>query len=320
MDRISVDFKGPLPKTAAGYRYLFIAVDEYSRFPFAYACKDMTSSTVIDCLSKLFSLFGCPSYVHSDNQSSFISAEIKNFLVARGIASSHSSPYHPKGNGQCERFVGIIWKSIMLGLHTHNLPVSAWDRVVDGALHSLRSLVNTTMGETPHERLFAYRRKTTSGTSLPSWLSQPGPVLLKKHVRRKDELPVEQVDLIEPANPNFAFIRYPSGREARVSTGNLAKLPPLAAEETLGQEQKAMEQPATPVVPERGISTPQAEPLTSPLDATPETPLTSSPSPASPTEMPVRTVPSQSIPGDVEPGVELGRGHRVKRPRVILDL
>ena len=89
MDRMSIDFKGPLPITKFGNRYLLIIVDEYSRFPFAFPCRDMTSLSVIRCLSQVFSLLGTPNYLHSDNQSSFISAEIKEFLVNRGIATSH---------------------------------------------------------------------------------------------------------------------------------------------------------------------------------------------------------------------------------------
>jgi len=53
MERISLDFKGPLP-SASGNSYLSIAIDEYSQFPFAFPCKDMTAATVIRCLDKLY--------------------------------------------------------------------------------------------------------------------------------------------------------------------------------------------------------------------------------------------------------------------------
>ena len=41
--RLNIDFKGPLPKSTNGNSYLLTIIDEYSRFPFAFACKDMTS-------------------------------------------------------------------------------------------------------------------------------------------------------------------------------------------------------------------------------------------------------------------------------------
>ena len=82
-DRLSIDFKGPLKGSKP---YLFVVVDEYSRFPFAFPCKTMTSEIVVDCLSKLFSLFGFPAYIHSDRGLAFVSRELKDFLSTRGIA------------------------------------------------------------------------------------------------------------------------------------------------------------------------------------------------------------------------------------------
>ena len=115
----------------------------------------MYSSTVISCLEKLFSLCGTPQFVHSDNAPSFSSGSIKEFLLKRGIASSKSSPYHPTGNSQAERYIGIVWKSIRLSLKSNNLPLSCWETVLPNALHSIRSLLNTTTNTTPHE-LFYY--------------------------------------------------------------------------------------------------------------------------------------------------------------------
>ena len=39
--RLNIDFKGPLPVSQNGIRYLPTIIDEFSRFPFAYPCKDM---------------------------------------------------------------------------------------------------------------------------------------------------------------------------------------------------------------------------------------------------------------------------------------
>ena len=39
-ERVSVDFKGPIVTSPRGNRFLFVVADEYSRFPFAFACKD----------------------------------------------------------------------------------------------------------------------------------------------------------------------------------------------------------------------------------------------------------------------------------------
>ena len=88
-ERISVDFKGPLPSTSHN-KYLLTMIDEYSRFPFAFPCSDMTASTIIKCVCQLFSLFGMPSYIHSDRGSSFMSYKLKNFLHSKGVATSRT--------------------------------------------------------------------------------------------------------------------------------------------------------------------------------------------------------------------------------------
>ena len=147
-ERLNIDFKGPLP-TSSRNLYLFTITDEYSRFPFAFPCPDVSAPTVIKCFSKLFSVFGMPAYIHSDRGSSLISTELRTYLHSRGIATSRTTPYnHPRGNGQIERYNGIIWKAISLALKSKGLPVNQWEKVLLDALHSIRSLLCTATNAT----------------------------------------------------------------------------------------------------------------------------------------------------------------------------
>lgn len=68
-ERINIDFKGPL-LTNNRNKYFLMVVDEYSRFPFVFPCPDVSTNTVIKCLTSLFSHVGMPAYVHSDRGSS----------------------------------------------------------------------------------------------------------------------------------------------------------------------------------------------------------------------------------------------------------
>ena len=74
------------------------------RFPFAFACPDMTSATIIGCLNQLFAIFGMAAYIHSDRGTLFMSAELVHYLTSKGIATSHTTLYNPRGNGQTERY------------------------------------------------------------------------------------------------------------------------------------------------------------------------------------------------------------------------
>ena len=60
-ERLSIDFKGLLPSAYKNY-YMLTVTDEYSRFPFAFSCRNMESGTVIRCLTELFATvhLACP--------------------------------------------------------------------------------------------------------------------------------------------------------------------------------------------------------------------------------------------------------------------
>jgi len=150
--------------------YLFVAIDEYSRFPFVFACSSTTTKTVVDCLNNLFCLFGFPAYAHSDRGSSFMSSDLKVYFAERGIASSRSTPYHLTGNSQCERTNHTVWKTIKLLLHHRWWPEERWQDVLQDALNVMRSLLCTATNETPHERMFRFQRRATSGPAMPTWL------------------------------------------------------------------------------------------------------------------------------------------------------
>ena len=217
----NIDFKGPLKSNNQNTYFLNI-IDEYSRFPFVFPCKDVTTQSVIQCLCQLFSLFRMPAYIHSDRGSSFMSEELRQFLLSRGIATSRTTPYNPACNGQVERYNGTVWKAIMMALKTRGLPVTCWQDVLPDALHSLRSLLYTATNCTPHERFFKFERRNSTGVCVPTWLSVPGPVLLKRHIRTSKTDPlVDEVQLLQ-ANPQYAHIWHADGREATVSIRHLA--------------------------------------------------------------------------------------------------
>uniref|UniRef100_UPI00358ED32B uncharacterized protein n=1 Tax=Myxine glutinosa TaxID=7769 RepID=UPI00358ED32B len=218
---LAMDFKGPLP-VSSNSCYLLTIVDEYSRFPFAYMCVDMTAATVMRCLQNLFSMFGYPAYVHTDRGAVFLSQEVRGYLLQNNIASSYTTPYRPQANGQIERFNGIIWRAVMLNLRTLGRGLDKWAWSLPAALNSIRALLCTATNQTPHERLFHHPRSTGCIRSLPSWLAEPGPAYLKRAVRTSKYDPlVDKVQILQ-ANPEHARVMTADGRETTVSVRHLA--------------------------------------------------------------------------------------------------
>lgn len=222
-ERLAIDFKGPM-SNSTGNRYLLTVVDEFSRFPWAFPCSDMSSKTVIYCLRQLFCIFGTPVAIHSDRGAAFISTETREFLRDAGVHVTHTATYNPRGNGQCERMNGIIWKAIELALVDEGELSDKWEQYLSTALNAIRTLLSTATGQSPHERLFSYGRNSCYGKSLPSWLCEPGPILVRNFLQKsKFDPKVLEVQLVE-ANRHSALIKYPNGRTTMVSPRDLAPI------------------------------------------------------------------------------------------------
>ncbi|XP_069765878.1 uncharacterized protein [Narcine bancroftii] len=205
LETISLDFKGPLPSNNKNVYFLTV-IDEYSRFPFAIPCP------VIKGLDRIFSIFGFPSYVHTDRGSAFMSAELRRAMLRKGIATSRTMSYTHRAMGRSK---GTVWKTVNLALKTHGYPVTWWQDVLPEALHSTWSLLCTATNQTPHERMFAFPRKSGTVMEWPACLSEPGTVLLKSHTRTCETDP-----LIQPSN--YAHVKFPDGSTHIVLLRDLA--------------------------------------------------------------------------------------------------
>ena len=227
MERLCIDFTGPI--TQSQYPYFLNVVDEYSRFPFAFACTDMKIITVIKCLEHIFTFCGMSHYIHSDRGQSFMSSELKQYLTQKVIATSKSAPYHSTRNVQCDSFNQTIWNCISLYLESNKMSLKSWNLAIN-ALHSIRSLLCTSTIATPHEWFFIFKRKSTNGTSLPTWLMSPGKVYLRKFVRDKIDPLLDEVELLD-SNQHDATIKHSDGKESTVSTKDLAPCHPQLPKE-----------------------------------------------------------------------------------------
>ena len=271
-ERLSVDFKGPLPSNNKNI-YLLDIIDEYSRFPFAFPCPDTKSSTVINCFNQLFSMFGMPSFIHSDQGSAFMSHELKQYLLSKNVATSKSTPFNPQCNGQVEKLNGTLWKSITMALRSHGLPQANWQDVLPDALHSIRTLLCTATNATPHERFFVFQRRSTSGTSVPTWLTEKDTALLKRNVRHSKQEPLcDEVEILH-VNPSYAHVRTPDGREKSVSLKQLAQPGSISREPLVTLEQDVLNHalpntvpPSGPIGPPESLIEPQIEVLPPPLE------------------------------------------------------
>jgi transposase InsO family protein len=64
-------------------------------------------------MEEIFATFGLPYVLVSDNGRQFISSEFESYLKNNGITHKTSAPYHTATNGQAERYVQTIKKSLL---------------------------------------------------------------------------------------------------------------------------------------------------------------------------------------------------------------
>lgn len=156
--RIHMDFAGPFFE-----RNFLVVVDAYSKWPEVFVMTQITVLKTSAVLDGLFSRFGNPRTIVTDNGPTFTGKDFQEFLRLRGIKHITSAPFHPASNGQAERYVATLKDS----------------------LRSLRQFPGT-LDEKVNKFLLSYRRAPHSTTS-----ETPAKLFLGREIRTK-------LDLIKP--------------------------------------------------------------------------------------------------------------------------
>ena len=141
-DHIAVDSIVKLPKSTNGYRYVIVVVDLATRFVICKPQKTMSMEETARSLYEVFTLFGPPKILQSDNGTEYVNQLVKQLCAAAGIEHRTVLPYNPRANGLAERFVSLVktalkkkldgcyakWEEalpgITLALNTHELALT----------------------------------------------------------------------------------------------------------------------------------------------------------------------------------------------------
>lgn len=152
---VGIDFFGPFQNV-----YLLVVYDLFSKFPVVNEVSSTKCNIVKDKLTKIFSTFGIPHTVISDNGPPFNSSEFKDFASSLGFHHRKITPYWPQANGAAESFMKNIGKVIRCASVT-GLP---WRNELTKFLANFRATPHLSTGSSPSELIF----NNSNTSKLPS--------------------------------------------------------------------------------------------------------------------------------------------------------
>ena len=169
---IHVDHKGPLPKRKSGdYHHILVVTCALTRFTLLIPVHNVTAEETLKVLhGRVYSIFGTPLVLVSDNGPAFIHSMTQAASSLLGYRHIHVLPYNAQANGIAESSVGRIKKLL--------------DRQTDGyqqwhiLLPTLQLLLNTTVhtgtGVSPYVALFGREPNSVEQLENPALLPPVG--------------------------------------------------------------------------------------------------------------------------------------------------
>ncbi|XP_022797033.1 uncharacterized protein K02A2.6-like [Stylophora pistillata] len=149
---VAIDVLGPHPSG----ENLLVVVDYYSRFFEVVIMHSTTSRKMIEALTPIFTRYGYPFSLKSDNAPQFVSEEFENFLATHGIQHRKSPPLWPPANGEVESQNRTLLKSLKVA----EVKGKKWKDELDKFLLAYRTTPHSSTGATPALLMFGRELKT----------------------------------------------------------------------------------------------------------------------------------------------------------------
>ena len=147
--RLHIDYAGPMDG-----RMFLVVVDSHSKWLEVIPMKTATAKTTVQRLRTLFSKFGVPESIVSDNGPQFAAAEFQDFCKLNGIRHMLIAPYHPASNGLAERGVQTFKRGYQ------KLSEGTVEDRIARFLLQYRITPHSTTGRSPAELLFGRKLRT----------------------------------------------------------------------------------------------------------------------------------------------------------------
>ena len=160
MNRIVVDTIDLTHCAVNGFRYIFYAVDHFSKFHWAYVTKTKEADNAVHLFQTIFSSCGPSKFVQCDNGKEFRNRTLKAYLARWNSKLIFSRVRHPQTNGAIERANGHLKVQIHKWRQQHAGRDDDWPSAVYQLVHTINCTRHTTTKHIPYEII--YNRRSLS--------------------------------------------------------------------------------------------------------------------------------------------------------------
>ena len=160
---LSMDYLKLEPDTA-GYRNILVVTDVFTKYAFAFPTRNETALTTAKVLmEKVFSVFGIPEKLLSDNGKSFEAEVIKQLCGLLGVQKIFTCPYSPKSDAICERYNRTLIDMLgTLGEEKRR----QWSKYTLHMCNLYNSSIHSSTGFSPFELMFGRKSRLPVDTLL----------------------------------------------------------------------------------------------------------------------------------------------------------
>nr|AAM93706.1 putative gag-pol precursor [Oryza sativa Japonica Group]AAP54129.1 transposon protein, putative, unclassified [Oryza sativa Japonica Group] len=144
------DILGPFPRGQGGYRFLFVAIDKFTKWIEVVPTGEIKADNTIKFIKGIFCIYGLPHRIITDNGSQFISADFQDYCIGLGVKICFASVPHPQSNGQVERANNIVLQGIKTRIYDRLMSHDKkWVEELPSVLWAVHTTPTTSNKETP---------------------------------------------------------------------------------------------------------------------------------------------------------------------------